>query len=214
MHAPAPIDLLVDEQVVLHGRLLVLVEHLLLLPGHVPDDDEAWHEKVGASVVAGPVAIVRLEHLVPGHGPADGVEGVVGLACEGGHLAPFLAPGLHALLAPELIPRIGVNVGVEADVRLPRHACGAMPNLPPSRLTCEHMAVVHGLLGDLVALLGHGTAPAAVEEPLLVLPLSLPQDAVGTRTAGMARVVAAEVVYDEERGSDQTCGKAHRWQNG
>jgi len=196
VHAPPPVRLLVRAEVECHGGAAVRVEHALQAAGHVPDHDEARHEEVRPAVVPGPMAVVRLQDLVPRHRAAARLEGRLGGLVVGRDGPPFGLPGLHSLGPPELIPRVWVHRRVEGGLGLARLG-HTVPDLPARGLARELVAVGEGLLRHLVGLLGHRAAPAGVHVPLLVLPLGLAQDAVRARAAWVARVRAKAVVSGE-----------------
>jgi hypothetical protein len=60
----AAVPVLVVAYVAQHLCLVLRREHLLQAPGHIAGDDQAGHQKHGASIVARPVPVRLLQLLV------------------------------------------------------------------------------------------------------------------------------------------------------
>mmetsp|Transcript_9676 Transcript_9676/g.30640 ORF Transcript_9676/g.30640 Transcript_9676/m.30640 type:complete len:377 (+) Transcript_9676:1829-2959(+) len=196
VHAPTAVQLLVHAQVVRHRLLEVGREHLGGAAGHVPHNNETGHQEVRPAVVARPVAVVGLQHVVPRHRLAHGLADRARLPRRVGHGLAGGAPCVDALLSPERVGRVWVLLRVEARRRLALARSRPVPNLPAGRLAGELAALEEGR-GHTVRLLGDRAAPARIQVVRLVRPLRLAQDAVRARAARVRCVHARKVVARE-----------------
>mmetsp|Transcript_22789 Transcript_22789/g.65689 ORF Transcript_22789/g.65689 Transcript_22789/m.65689 type:complete len:340 (+) Transcript_22789:1455-2474(+) len=132
VRAPTAVDLLVVADVGLGRPPEVFRQHLVQARGDVGSNDEAGEKKVWAAVVAGPLAVVALEHLVKCEALSRGVEGVRGLVSLVG---PRALPILQLRSTEDAIACVRVLRGVELEGLLGRGSAGVEgPDLLPRNL--------------------------------------------------------------------------------